>query len=115
MISILWFSNTPANADGHIDLNSKGKGGWLKTLNQELQSKVEKENSETELNEAKIIKTLEEAESEDLKNNISTYTAGLNIDAQEIANQQAAQELNNGINQSGSTGVEQPPRNQGSI
>jgi len=58
-----------------------------------LQSKVDKENSETELNEAKIIKTLEEAESEDLKNNVTTYTAGLNIDAQELQNQKTLQEL----------------------
>jgi len=58
-----------------------------------LESKVGKENSETELNEARIIKTLEEAESEDLKNNVTTYTAGLDIDAQELQNQKTLQEL----------------------
>lgn len=81
----------------------------------ELFSKISKEESETELNEAKIIKTLEEAESEDLNNQVSTYTEAAKIDALEMKNQLTAQELNNGINQAGFAGVEQPPRNPGSI
>jgi chaperonin GroES len=72
----------------------------------ELASKLDKEGSEVTLNEAKTIKTLEEAESEDQKNAVSTYTTALQLDQQELQNQRAAQELANGINQSGPTGVE---------
>jgi len=78
----------------------------------ELASKLDKEGSETRLNEAKEIKTLEEAESEDVKNQISTYTAASQIDNQALQNQQALQqlqqpqELTNGINEGRPTGLE---------
>jgi len=38
---VLWFSNTPANADEYLDSELKGTGGWLKALNKELQNKIE--------------------------------------------------------------------------
>lgn len=67
---------------------------------------LDKGDSEITLNEAKTIKTLEEAESEDQKNAVSTYTTALQLDQQQLQNQRAAQELTNGINQSGPTGLE---------
>jgi hypothetical protein len=39
-MKILWFTNTPANADGFINRQLKGTGGWLKALDQELQKHV---------------------------------------------------------------------------
>jgi len=45
------------------------------------------------LNEANVIKTLEEAETEDTKNQISKYTAAVQIDAQQLQNEQALQQL----------------------
>lgn len=62
--------------------------------------------------EADTILTLEKAETEDLNNSISTYTAAGKIDNQELQNQQALQqlqqpqELSNDTNQRGSTGLE---------
>jgi len=38
---ILWFSNTPANADEYFNSELKGSGGWLKALDQALQAHVE--------------------------------------------------------------------------
>lgn len=40
-MKVLWFSNTPANADEYFNNESKGSGGWLKALDQLLQNKVE--------------------------------------------------------------------------
>lgn len=40
-MKVLWFSNTPANADEYFDLELKGTGGWLKALDQEIQKKVD--------------------------------------------------------------------------
>ena len=62
--------------------------------------------------EAETIKTLEEAETEDLNNSISTYTTELQLDAQDLQNKQALKQLNqpmeprNGNNPAGSTRVE---------
>lgn len=38
---VLWFSNTPANADEFLGKELRGSGGWLKSLNQIVQEKVE--------------------------------------------------------------------------
>jgi len=38
---ILWFSNTPANADEYFNNELKGTGGWLKALDKSLQKHVE--------------------------------------------------------------------------
>ena len=59
----------------------------------DLASNLDKRNSETALNEAKVIKTLEEAETEDTKNQISKYTASGKNDAQLLQNEQALQQL----------------------
>jgi hypothetical protein len=67
---------------------------------------LDKGDSETTLNEAKTIKTLEEAETEDTKNLSNQYTTALQLDQQELQNQRAAQELSNDVNQSGPTGLE---------
>lgn len=40
-MKVLWFSNTPANADEYFDSELKGTGGWLKALDQALQNQVE--------------------------------------------------------------------------
>lgn len=40
-MKVLWFSNTTANADEYFNLELKGTGGWLKSLDQLLQNKVE--------------------------------------------------------------------------
>ena len=40
-MKILWFSNTPANADEYFNSELKGSGGWLKALDQLLQNHVE--------------------------------------------------------------------------
>ena len=37
---VLWFSNTPANAIEYLNLPIHG-GGWLKTLDSEIQEKIE--------------------------------------------------------------------------
>ncbi len=39
-MKVLWFSNTPANADEYFNKELKGTGGWLKSLDKELQNKV---------------------------------------------------------------------------
>ena len=41
MMKVLWFSNTPANADEYLNLQLKGTGGWLKVLDKELQNEVD--------------------------------------------------------------------------
>jgi len=41
MIKVLWFCNTPANADGYFDAELRNTGGWLKALDQALQNHVE--------------------------------------------------------------------------
>lgn len=41
MKKVLWFSNTPANADEYFNSELKGTGGWLKALDQALQKSVE--------------------------------------------------------------------------
>lgn len=38
---VLWFTNTPANADEYFQSELKGTGGWLKALDQALQEHVE--------------------------------------------------------------------------
>lgn len=38
---VLWFSNTPANADEYFNKELKGTGGWLKALDQSLQKNLE--------------------------------------------------------------------------
>lgn len=40
-MKILWFSNTPANADEYFKKELKGTGGWLKALDQSLQKHVD--------------------------------------------------------------------------
>ena len=40
-MKIIWFSNTPANSDEYLDLELKGTGGWLKSLDFILQDKVD--------------------------------------------------------------------------
>lgn len=39
-MKVLWFSNTPANADEYFDMELRGTGGWLKALNFHLQNHV---------------------------------------------------------------------------
>ena len=39
-MKVLWFSNTKANADEYFNSQLKGTGGWLKSLDTELQSRV---------------------------------------------------------------------------
>ena len=39
-MKILWFCNTPANADEYFNSELKGTGGWLKSLDKEMQNKV---------------------------------------------------------------------------
>jgi glycosyltransferase involved in cell wall biosynthesis len=39
-IKVLWFSNTPANADEFYNKTLAGTGGWLKSLDKELQNNV---------------------------------------------------------------------------
>lgn len=53
----------------------------------ETASRVDKEDSERKLNEAKRILTLEEAETEDTKNLSSQYTTALNLDRQSLENE----------------------------
>lgn len=38
---ILWFSNTPANAESFFNINRKGTGGWMQALDKALQDKIE--------------------------------------------------------------------------
>jgi len=38
---VLWFANTPCNADEYFNTELKGSGGWLKALDQELQKHVD--------------------------------------------------------------------------
>ena len=40
-MKVLWFSNTPANADEYFNNELKDTGGWLKALDQTLQNHVE--------------------------------------------------------------------------
>lgn len=40
-MKVLWFSNTPANADEYFNAELKGSGGWLQALDQTLQNHVE--------------------------------------------------------------------------
>jgi glycosyltransferase involved in cell wall biosynthesis len=40
-MKVLWFTNTPANADESLNIMLKGTGGWLKSLDKELQNVVE--------------------------------------------------------------------------
>jgi len=40
-IKVLWFSNTPANADEYFNSELKNTGGWLKSLDKVLQYKVD--------------------------------------------------------------------------
>ncbi len=40
-MKVLWFSNTPANADEYFNSELKGTGGWLKALDQALQKHVD--------------------------------------------------------------------------
>lgn len=40
-MKVLWFSNTPANADEYFNSELKGSGGWLKSTDQLLQTKVD--------------------------------------------------------------------------
>ncbi|MEG8947215.1 glycosyltransferase family 4 protein [Rosettibacter firmus] len=38
---VLWFTNTPCNADEYFKNELKGSGGWLKALDQEIQKSLE--------------------------------------------------------------------------
>lgn len=40
-MKVLWFSNTPANADEYLNMQLKGTGGWLKSLNKVLENYVD--------------------------------------------------------------------------
>jgi len=40
-MKVLWFSNSKANADEYFNTQLKGTGGWLKSLDAELQDKVD--------------------------------------------------------------------------
>lgn len=40
-MKVLWFSNTPANADEFLNKELEGTGGWLKSLDEELQNDVD--------------------------------------------------------------------------
>lgn len=40
-MKVLWFANTPCNADEYFDSELKGTGGWLKALDQHLSDKVD--------------------------------------------------------------------------
>ena len=40
-MKVLWFANTPGNADEYYDSILKGSGGWIKSLNKELQLHVD--------------------------------------------------------------------------
>lgn len=81
-------------------------------LDAETASKLDVDQSTIAKNESSAILNLEKAETEDVNNSISTYTAAGRIDNQELQNQQALQqlqqpqELNDGTNQAGSTGLE---------
>lgn len=74
-------------------------------LNQETASKLDVDASTVEKNRTASILNLEKAETEDVNNQISTYTAAGQIDNQDLQNQQIAkelqqpQELNNGTNE----------------
>ena len=59
----------------------------------ELAGTLDEKNSKTALNEANVLLTLEKAETEDVKNQISKYTAPGQIDAQQLQNEQALQQL----------------------
>ena len=75
-------------------------------------TEADKTHAETKKVDAETILTLEKAETEDLTNSISTYTAAGQLDAQDLQNQQALKELqqpaepSNGNNTTGSTGLE---------
>ena len=76
-------------------------------------TEADKTHAETKKIEADRILTLEKAETEDLNNSISTYTAAGQLDAQDLQNKQALKQLNqpaepsNGNNTTGSTRLEQ--------
>ncbi len=40
-MKVLWFANTPCNADEYFNTELKGTGGWLKALDIEMQEKVD--------------------------------------------------------------------------
>ena len=40
-MKVLWFTNTPANADEFYNIKLAGTGGWLKSLNKVLQEEVD--------------------------------------------------------------------------
>jgi len=40
-MKVLWFANTPCNADEYFNTELKGTGGWLKALDRELQNHVD--------------------------------------------------------------------------
>lgn len=40
-MKVLWFSNTPANGDGFLDIELKNSGGWLKTFDIHMQNHVD--------------------------------------------------------------------------
>lgn len=40
-MKVLWFANTPGNADEYYDTVLKGSGGWIKALDKELQLRVD--------------------------------------------------------------------------
>ena len=73
---------------------------------------ADKAQSEVEKNKSATILNLEKAETEDVNNQTSIYTAAGQIDAQDLQNQQALKDLNqpqvlnNGTNETGSTGLE---------
>ena len=76
----------------------------------ETASKIDKEAAEIELKRAQIIKTLEEAETEQTKNMSSQYTSALDIDRQAIENERL---FNDGYGTD--QGMESAPGNRGNI
>ena len=73
---------------------------------------ADKAESEIRKNDSAAILNLEKAETEDVNNSISTYTAAGQLDNQDLQNQQITkelqqpQEVDNGTNQAGTTGLE---------
>ena len=40
-MKVLWFSNSPANADEYFNSELRGTGGWIKSLNKEMQNVID--------------------------------------------------------------------------
>ena len=80
---------------------------------------ADKVQSEISKNESATILNLEKAETEQTKNELSVYTSELDLNAKQLQNQQALQQLqpqpqelnNDSVNQAGLAGLEQPSSN----